>query len=98
MKYYCLIKLIESVMKMNRYEDISMIRSLQSIYNMFKLVNFSLLGINMNVLSKKGVYVRICRKQDYYVTMEEYKTIQYHYDREYYKNSSGQYWNLFVYI
>ena len=71
---------------MNLDDEISMILSLQSIYNMFKVVNSDLLGINMNVLSKKGIYVRIYRKQDFYVTMEEYKTSQYHCDREYYIN------------
>ena len=48
---------------------------------MFKLGNSDLLGINMTVLSKKGIYIIIYRKQDYYVTMEEYKTIQYQCDR-----------------
>ena len=72
LKYYCLIKFIDSVMKMNLDDEIYMIRSLQSIYNMFKMRNSDLLGIKMIVLSKKGIYVRIYRKQDYYVTMEEY--------------------------
>ena len=73
-------------MKMDLYYEIYMIRSLQSIYYMFKVGNSDLLGIKMNVLSKKGIYVRICRKQDYYVTMEEYKTSQSQCDREYYIN------------
>ena len=56
-------------MKMNIDDEISMIRSLQSIYNMFKVGNSDLLGINMTVLSNKGISVRIYIKQDYYVTM-----------------------------
>ena len=49
-------------MKMNIDDEISMIQSLQSIYNMFKVGNYDILGINMTVLSKKGIYVRIYRK------------------------------------
>ena len=74
-------------MKVNLDDEISMIRSLQSIYNMFKVGNSGLLGINMNVLSTKDIYVRIYRKQDYYITMEEYKTSQSQCDREYYINT-----------
>ena len=71
LKYYCLIKFIDSVMKMNLDDEISMIQSLQSIYNMFKVGNSDLLGINMTVLSKKDIYVRIYRIKYYYITMEE---------------------------
>ena len=46
-------------MKMNLDDEISMIRSLQSIYNMLKVGNSDILGINMTVLYKKGIYVRI---------------------------------------
>ena len=53
---------------------------------MFMVGKSGLLGINMTVISKKGIYVRIHRKQDYYVTMEEYNTSQYQCDREYYIN------------
>ena len=34
---YCLIKFIDSVMKMNLDDEISMIQILQSIYNVFKV-------------------------------------------------------------
>ena len=76
LKDYYLINFIDSVMKMNLDDEISIIRSLQIIYNMFKVGKYYLLGINMTVISKKGIYDRIHRKQDYYVTMEEYNTIQ----------------------
>ena len=49
---------------------------------MFKVGNSGLLGINMNVLYKKGIYIIIYIKQDYYVTMKEYKTSQYQCNRE----------------
>ena len=65
LKDYCLINFIDSVMNINPDDEISMIRILQSIYNMFKVVNSHLLVINMTVIYKKGVYVRIYRKQDY---------------------------------
>ena len=73
-------------MKINQDYDISVIQFLQSIYNMFKVGNPDLLGINMNVIYNNGMYVRIYRKQDYYVTMEGYKTSQYQWDGEYYIN------------
>ena len=77
LKDYCLIKFIDSVMKMNLDDEISMIQSLQSIYNMFKVGKSDILGISMTFISKKSIYVRIQRKKDYYITMEKYKTIQY---------------------
>ena len=46
-------------MKTNLDDEISMIKSLKRIYSMFKVGNSGLLGINMTVLSKKGIYVRI---------------------------------------
>ena len=58
-------------MKMNLDDEISTIQILQIIYNIFKVGNSDILGINMTVLSKKGIYVIIYRKQDYYVTIEE---------------------------
>ena len=77
LKDSCLIKFIDSVMKMNLDDEISMIQSLQSIYNMFKVRNSDILGISMTFISKKSIYVRIQRKKDYYITMEKYKTSQY---------------------
>ena len=55
LKYYCLINFIGSAMKMNIDDEISMIRSLQSIYNMFNVGNSDLLGITMTVIYKKGI-------------------------------------------
>ena len=65
LKDYFLIRFIDSVLKMNIDDAISMIRSLQSIYNIFKVGNSDLLGIQITVLSKKGIYVRIHRKKYY---------------------------------
>ena len=59
MKDYCLISFIDYVMKINLDDKISFIRMLQSIYNMFKVGKSNIIGINMTVLSEKGVYVRI---------------------------------------
>ena len=88
LKDLCLLNFVRIVMDLDMNDSISMIRSLQLTYvtlirHTFRSGNVDLLCINMSIMSEKGTYLKICRKHNCYIPLNDYMVSTYECDKGY---------------